>query len=282
MSGPITDEEAAAIALKDSENEEAQLHRTFSWTKTSPLSRNSQQFDKDVKVLVVWEQPSAKSLVSTRDPDLVQAQQRVVDSFRKNGNVVQNVTLKHMDEAFDLWANQLMQAETREKLFAATLSAGREREISTVYELFKYLLTFGMLSDFTLPCLNLAGIWVFSCSFADFLFYILYIVFDKLGKLYKPQALVEAENQRFNALKEQVYQLLETPLRAGQDPTPPKEKAIMVFPSLPVVAPKHGPLPLALYYGDLAATCIVNVLELPSTQVPTGLGSQDLPTGVQM
>jgi fatty acid amide hydrolase 2 len=55
---------------------------------------------------------------------------------------------------------------------------------------------------------------------------------------------------------------------------------VMLYPSYPTVAPKHHrPLlpPFQWVY-----TAILNALELPSTQVPLGLGSQGLPLGVQV
>ena len=55
---------------------------------------------------------------------------------------------------------------------------------------------------------------------------------------------------------------------------------VMLYPSFPKVAPKHGePLfpPVQWTY-----TAILNALELPSTQVPLGLNDQQLPLGVQV
>lgn len=55
---------------------------------------------------------------------------------------------------------------------------------------------------------------------------------------------------------------------------------IMVAPSYPLVAPRHGRAmmrPLAAY-----TTIVFNVLELPVTQVPMGLDADGLPTGVQL
>jgi fatty acid amide hydrolase 2 len=55
---------------------------------------------------------------------------------------------------------------------------------------------------------------------------------------------------------------------------------VMLYPSYPVVAPKHhAPLfpPIKWMY-----TAIMNVLELPVTQVPLGLDKRGLPLGVQV
>ena len=58
------------------------------------------------------------------------------------------------------------------------------------------------------------------------------------------------------------------------------ENTIALFPSYTRVSPKHKtPLMTPL---DFAYTAIVNVLELPVTQVPLGLNEQGLPLGVQV
>lgn len=58
------------------------------------------------------------------------------------------------------------------------------------------------------------------------------------------------------------------------------ENTIALFPSYTRVAPKHRtPLMTPL---DFAYTAIVNVLELPVTQVPLGLNEQGIPLGVQV
>jgi fatty acid amide hydrolase 2 len=54
----------------------------------------------------------------------------------------------------------------------------------------------------------------------------------------------------------------------------------MLYPSYPTVAPRHhAPLfpPFQWTY-----TAIINVLELPATQVPLGLDAKGLPLGVQV
>jgi len=58
------------------------------------------------------------------------------------------------------------------------------------------------------------------------------------------------------------------------------EDGILLFPSYPHVAPKHySPLfpPIGWAY-----TAILNVLQLPATQVPMGLGGDGLPLGLQV
>ncbi len=53
-----------------------------------------------------------------------------------------------------------------------------------------------------------------------------------------------------------------------------------MYPSYPVVAPRHGrPLLMPFHW---VYTGIINVMELPSTQVPLGLNAEGLPLGVQV
>lgn len=60
------------------------------------------------------------------------------------------------------------------------------------------------------------------------------------------------------------------------------ETGVMLLPSYPRPAPRHGrPIFRPLTFG-FVYTAIVNVLELPATQVPLGLGREGLPLGVQV
>lgn len=57
-------------------------------------------------------------------------------------------------------------------------------------------------------------------------------------------------------------------------------EGVMLYPTYTRPAPRHG-MPL-LTPIDWAYTAIMNVMELPSTQVPLGLGSEGLPLGCQV
>jgi len=57
-------------------------------------------------------------------------------------------------------------------------------------------------------------------------------------------------------------------------------QGILLYPSYPTVAPKHH-TPLVGPYR-VAYTAILNVMELPVTQVPLGLDASGLPLGVQV
>jgi fatty acid amide hydrolase 2 len=54
----------------------------------------------------------------------------------------------------------------------------------------------------------------------------------------------------------------------------------MLYPSYPEVAPRHNH-PLLVPFKWIY-TAILNVMEMPSTQVPLGLGPRGLPLGVQV
>ncbi len=59
-----------------------------------------------------------------------------------------------------------------------------------------------------------------------------------------------------------------------------QDDAVIIYPSYTRVAPRHKhPLLLPI---DWAYTAILNVMQLPVTQVPTGLTSAGLPTGLQV
>jgi fatty acid amide hydrolase 2 len=58
------------------------------------------------------------------------------------------------------------------------------------------------------------------------------------------------------------------------------DRAVMLYPSFPRVAPRHVTPLLAPF--QFAYTAIFNVMEMPSTQVPLGLDARGLPLGVQV
>uniref|UniRef100_A0A0P4W2Q6 Amidase domain-containing protein n=2 Tax=Scylla olivacea TaxID=85551 RepID=A0A0P4W2Q6_SCYOL len=58
------------------------------------------------------------------------------------------------------------------------------------------------------------------------------------------------------------------------------DDGVLLFPSHPTVAPYHGQ-PLFRPF-NFAYTAIINVMLLPSTQCPLGLGSEGLPLGIQV
>ena len=58
------------------------------------------------------------------------------------------------------------------------------------------------------------------------------------------------------------------------------DRGVLLYPSFPRVAPRHRTPLLAPF--QFAYTAIFNVMELPATQVPLGLGADGLPLGIQV
>ena len=99
--------------------------------------------------------------------------------------------------------------------------------------------------------------------------YVFVLVFDKLIASLQPQSIVDQTLDFAERFRDELYEALEG-------------DTILIMPSLPVEAPKHGPFPILLRFADVGATCILNVLELPATAVPMGLNRNGLPTGIQV
>jgi fatty acid amide hydrolase 2 len=58
------------------------------------------------------------------------------------------------------------------------------------------------------------------------------------------------------------------------------DDGVMLYPSHAIPAPRHY-VPLGRPF-NFVYTAIINVLQLPATQVPLGLGSEGVPLGVQV
>ena len=86
--------------------------------------------------------------------------------------------------------------------------------------------------------------------------------------------LMPAQAARALELGHELERRIAAVLGAGDD------AAVMLYPSYPTTAPRHGDALLPpIHWGY---TAILNVLELPATQVPLGLGRGGLPLGVQV
>lgn len=94
-------------------------------------------------------------------------------------------------------------------------------------------------------------------------------MFEKLLGIVQPQSMIDETLDLAERFRDELYAALEG-------------DTILVMPSLPVEAPKHGPFPIVFRFADAGATGILNVLELPATAVPMGLNSGGLPTGIQV
>lgn len=142
--------------------------------------------------------------------------------------------------------------QRRQVPFPHILTSGKGKGSGTtgslLLELLKWVATGGAWSDHTLPGLALAVIDPLT----------------KIGVAHNAR-LIEAGRE----LKREVLAAI------GED-------GVLLVPSLPTPAPRHGPLPLLLRFADPGATGIWNVLELPATAVPLGLTASGLPIGVQV
>lgn len=120
---------------------------------------------------------------------------------------------------------------------------GGEKPISVAFELMRWTLR---LSPHTLPALMLALV-------------------EPIGKLTptRTRRFIESGHE----LREEIQSLLGA-------------NGVLLYPSYSQPAPKHlRPLALTFHW---VYTAIINVLELPATQVPLGLNQDGLPLGVQV
>lgn len=250
IKGPLTEEEIKTLNVTEKENSQSHYYEDLSWEKTAKVT-----FDSDVKIYVLKNQPRGK-LFPSRPPqrDQLLAKQHVKEVFERNGNTVVEIEVEEFNSAFNFWTAMLAKADPSD--FAESLSAGRTK-MNVVWEVFIHIFSLGYLSNFPFPLLMFAAV-------------------DRFEK--KNPKMLEKQVEMFHSFKTKMYKLLNTPLE-GQ---PRDEKVLLLCPSLPFVAPKHGPFPHVLFSAEVAATCVFNVLELPATAVPTGLASKRMPTGVQM
>ncbi len=175
--------------------------------------------------------------------DLRAAQQRAVRALADRGMRVRRVRFAAMKKQFDIWS--AMMGAARGTPFGELLGEGKP--IRPLYEILKW--TVGS-SDHTLMASLLALI-------------------DPLPKLMPGPAQKLVELGR--ALRAEVVEML------GAD-------GVLLYPSHSSPAPRHNePVRQALrLHMPWAYLGIMNVLELPSTQVPLGLNAEGLPLGVQV
>ena len=120
---------------------------------------------------------------------------------------------------------------------------GGGKPLSTSLEFLKWIVR---ASDFTYPVIQLAFM-------------------EKLNKLFP--GMMKKYAAMGKALREELVSLI-------------GDNGIMLYPSYPTTAPWHNK-PLLTPF-NFAYTAILNVMELPATQVPLGLDGKGLPLGVQV
>jgi len=175
--------------------------------------------------------------------ELLAAQRRVVAHFESLGAVVRRPSIKGLKKSFDIWS--------------ACLAAGSKTPFGTL-----------MGQGTPIKPLTELAKWTVGRSQHTAMATLLAATESLLDHF-------PAHRARLLALKDQVRgELLEHMGEGG----------LLVYPSYPRVAPKHhSPFlrQLTLRF-EYAYTALLNVLELPVTQVPLGLNRKGLPLGVQI
>ena len=176
--------------------------------------------------------------------ELRAAQENAVRVLRDLGMKTRRVSFAGLEKQFDVWS--AMMADAQHEPFASMLGEGRQRVRAGV-EILKYGLG---RSDHTLVASLLALV-------------------DPLPKLMP--GLTRRMVELGRKLRADIADAL------GAD-------GVLLYPSYTVVAPRHGaPVRwLMRLHMPWAYCAIINVLELPATQVPAGLNADGLPLGFQV
>eukprot|EP00916_Digyalum_oweni_P004245 GHVL01007470.1.p1 GENE.GHVL01007470.1~~GHVL01007470.1.p1 ORF type:complete len:551 (+),score=113.24 GHVL01007470.1:64-1716(+) len=191
------------------------------------------------------ERSSSNMLMSTMDKKLIKKRDDVVAWMEQQDQYeVKRVWFREFNSAllFEMWGARLHL--NRSESFHKVISEGKN-DINTSWELMKCM--FGQ-SDHTMPALGLA-------------------LFENMYN-WMPGRLHELDKYA-----DEFYITLKDILTSNGSP------GVLIIPTYPMMAPKHGSPLLKVY--DAGYTGIFNVLEMPSTQVPLGL-VDGLPTGSQI
>ena len=182
-------------------------------------------------------------LVSKVSPELKNIQEKVCAFLERNYKVsVTKMELRRLKNSLPIWSSNMSAAGGPS---FCQLMGGTSGPVNPVWELAKWCL--GM-SAHTLPAISLGLI-------------------ENIMNVLVPQSHEEAAIKSGDKLRQEVEDLL------GDD-------GILLYPSHPTQALRHN-IPLLKPF-NFAYTAIFNVLCLPVTQCPLGLGSNGLPLGIQI
>lgn len=241
-------------------------NRALSYLTTGPLARRAEDLMPLLRVLAgpdgldqgcrafTLEDPSevrlaGRTLLNVEDngklpvcDELREAQERAVRALEARGMRVVARRFPALERQTDIWSAALSAESTT--TFAALLGGGEP--VRLLPEFLRWSVG---RSDHTLIALLLA--------------------------LAEKVATSAASSKRMLALCEELRGELDAALADG---------ALMLYPSFDRPAPKHhDPVLDALrLHMPWSYMAIINVLELPATQVPLGLGAEGLPLGVQV
>ncbi|MFK8004386.1 MAG: amidase [Polyangiales bacterium] len=174
--------------------------------------------------------------------ELRDAQQRVADHLASLGARVEERRVPGLKHGFEIWGAMLHAAGGTP--FEELL--GGDEPFRAVPEVIKLITR---RSEHTLPAVLLA-------------------LLERLTDL------VPSHGTKMIEMGRRLRAELDALLRKDDGPV------VMLYPSYPTVAPRHN-LPL-LHPFYCSYCCVINAMELPSTQVPLGLGDKGLPLGVQV
>jgi fatty acid amide hydrolase 2 len=235
--------------------------QTLNYLSAGPLCRRAEDLEVLVRILAGENSAKLKSVkdvdisklrVITISPergpkatfDILDAQQKAVDALVKQGAIHVTVDLPLIDDAFMIWSSLLADSSSPEHSFTAMMFG--EYHIKHPLKALATMAVKGKKSPHTLPLLVLTLLEQFP-------------------------NVATGQRQRFVDLGHQLKQQLNTIL--GDD-------GVLVMPTFPEVAPRHG-MPIFKPF-DFVDCAIVNAMELPSTAVPMGLNAGGIPTGIQV